>query len=107
VQEFSAAVTVCDTEGVILDMNIKSAQTFAADGGKDLIGRNALDCHPEPSRSKMQQLLTEQRANVYTIEKAGLKKLIYQAPWYQEGRFSGIVELSIEIPAEMPHFARG
>jgi transcriptional regulator with PAS, ATPase and Fis domain len=106
VQEFPAAITVVDTEGVILGMNAKSSEAFAADGGAELIGKNSLDCHPEPARSKMQLLLAEQRANIYTTEKAGVKKLIAQIPWYCDGRFAGLVELAIEIPAEMPHFVR-
>ncbi len=44
--------------------------------------------------------------NVYTIEKKGKKKLIYQAPWFLDGAFGGLVELSLEIPFEMPHFIR-
>jgi len=44
--------------------------------------------------------------NVYTIEKAGIKKMIYQTPWYQNGKVAGLVEISIEIPFDMPHFIR-
>jgi hypothetical protein len=44
--------------------------------------------------------------NVYTIEKGGAWKLIYQAPWYQGGRYSGLVELSLEIPAQIPSLVR-
>ncbi len=45
--------------------------------------------------------------NVYTIEKNGIKKLIYQSPWYENGEYAGFVELSLEIPFELPHFVRG
>ena len=45
--------------------------------------------------------------NIYTIEKKGIKKLIYQAPWFQDGQLAGLVELSLEIPFDMPHFLRG
>ena len=38
--------------------------------------------------------------------KAGVKKLIYQTPWYENGEFRGLVELSMEIPFEMPHYVR-
>ena len=47
------------------------------------------------------------QSNVYTIEKNGLKKLIYQSPWYQNGAYAGFIELSLEIPFELPHFVRG
>jgi transcriptional regulator with PAS, ATPase and Fis domain len=106
VQEFPGAVTVCDREGVIVAMNDKSARTFAADGGAALIGTSLLACHPEPARSKLQELLASGRTNVYSIEKQGIKKLIYQSPWYEKGVYSGLVELSLEIPSEIPHFVR-
>jgi PAS domain-containing protein len=107
VEEFPGAVTVCDREGVILAMNDKSAQTFESDGGAALIGTNLLACHPEPARTKVQEMLASGRINVYTIEKKGIKKLIYQSPWYEKGVYSGFVELSLEIPFEIPHFVRG
>jgi transcriptional regulator with PAS, ATPase and Fis domain len=104
---FPGAVTICDTGGIILAMNDKSISAFEDDGGAALIGQNVLDCHPEPARSKLADLLENEQANVYTIEKKGVKKLIYQAPWYDEGQYAGIVEVSLEIPFEMPHFVRG
>ncbi len=106
VKELPIAVTVIDASGVILEMNDKSAATFQADGGLALLGTNSLACHPEPSRSKLQQLLQTPKANLYTIEKGGIKKLICQIPWRRDGKFAGIVELSIELPADLPHFVR-
>lgn len=106
-KEFPGAITVCDKDGIILDMNDRAAQVFAADGGRALIGRNALDCHPEPARTKLRNLLESGKPNVYTIEKKGVRKLIYQAPWYENGEYRGFVELSLEIPEAMPHFVRG
>jgi len=107
VKEFPVAITVCDPNGIITEMNEKAAQAFAADGGRQLIGTNALDCHPEPARSKFARMLATGQTNVYTIEKHGVKKLIYQTPWYQDGQFSGFIELHLEIPWEFPHFVHG
>ena len=106
VDEFPGAITVCDDRGIILAMNAKAAQVFQEDGGRSLIGTSVLDCHPEPARSRVAALLESHQSNVYTIEKKGVKKLIYQAPWLIQGRFAGLVELSLEIPFEMPHFIR-
>jgi len=103
---FPAAITVCDPDGIILEMNAQSAQVFAADGGRLLIGKNLLDCHPEPARTKTQRLLASHEVNAYTIEKNGVKKLVYQAPWFKDGAYAGLVELSIQIPFELPHFLR-
>lgn len=104
--EFPGAVTVCDRNGIILQMNDQSAMTFEAEGGRALVGTNLLACHPEPSRSKVAELLAHPRVNAYTIEKRGVRKLIYQAPWFRNGDVQGIVELSLEIPMDMPHFER-
>ena len=106
IKEFPASVTVCDRAGIILDMNDKAAKGYEKDGGRALIGCNILDCHPEPARTKTQALLTLGEKNIYTIEKNGIKKLIYQSPWFVEGEYAGFVELSLEIPFEMPHFIR-
>ena len=105
-KEFPGAVTVCDRGGVILEMNDKSAKTFAKDGGLALIGKNLFDCHPEPARSKLRGMMEARQTNVYTIEKDGIKKLIYQSPWYLDSEYAGFIELSLEIPFEMPHFIR-
>jgi len=105
-EEFAVAVTVCDAEGIILYMNQKSAATFNADGGKNLVGSNLFECHPQPARDKLFQMMKAQSTNVYTIEKMGQKKLIYQAPWFKQGKYAGFIELSIVIPLVMPHFIR-
>ncbi len=107
VKDFPGNVTVCDTQGTIVYMNQKAQRTFAADGGPALIGRSLFGCHPEQAAAKLRALLETQQTNVYTIEKNGVKKLIYQAPWFEGGEFAGLVELSLEIPFEMPHFVRG
>ena len=106
VKELKAAITVCDREGVALEMNDRAAVTFEKDGGRELLGKSLLDCHPERARALFEELLRTGGTNVYTIEKNGVKKLIYQAPWTVDGEFRGIVELSLPIPFEVPHFVR-
>jgi transcriptional regulator with PAS, ATPase and Fis domain len=106
IKEFPAAVLVCDVEGTIIEMNAQAAKDFETDGGEKLLGKNLLDCHPEPARSKLRDIVAYQKTNVYTIERAGVKKLIYQAPWTIDGRYAGLVEISFEIPAKIRHFPR-
>ncbi len=106
VREFPGAITVCDPNGIILEMNDKAALLLAKDGGRELIGKNVLDCHPEPSRTKLEQMLKRRETNVYSIEKNGVKRLIYQSPWYVSGQYAGFVELGLEVPFEIPHFLR-
>lgn len=105
-EEVNFAITVCDKDFKVLEMNQKSAKTFAKDGGKALIGTSLMNCHPEHAREKIKQLMAGAKTNAYTIEKNGVKKLIYQTPWYKDGKTAGLVELSFELPAEMPHFVR-
>ena len=106
VREFPGAVIVCDETGTIVEMNDRAVLNYEASGGRALIGQDLLDCHPEPARTKLAALMDGRRANVYTIEKNGLRKLIYQAPWFRDGRYAGFVEIAFEIPADMPHFVR-
>ena len=106
IRDFPAAITVCDAAGIILALNDRACAAFADDGGAALIGTNVLACHPEPARTKLAALLESGTLNVYTIEKNGVRKLIFQSPWYDEGRYAGFVELSLPIPREMPHFIR-
>jgi transcriptional regulator with PAS, ATPase and Fis domain len=106
IKSFPAGITVCDVHGTILEMNDKAIYAFKEDGGKKLLGKNLLECHPEPARLQLAEMLRTEKPNYYTIEKHGIKKLIYQNPWYRDGIYAGFVELSLPIPSEMPHFIR-
>jgi len=100
------AITVTAADGTITEMNPRSVETYAADGGAALIGRSVFDCHPEPARTITLGLYRDRQPNSYTIRKAGQKKVIHQLPWFVDGEFAGFVELSIPIPDELPHFDR-
>lgn len=105
--EFPGAVTICDRDYTVVYMNDKAAATFEKDGGRSLLGQKLLACHNENSKAIMARIMETGIPNTYTIEKKGVKKMIYQAPWRKEGRIAGLVELSMEIPFELPHFVRG
>lgn len=100
------AQTVCDSNGIVLYMNEKAGQVFAKYGGRELIGKSLMDCHTPKSRERILDLLKTGTSNSYTIKKNGVKKLIHQTPWYSQGKIAGLIEISIELPAEMPHFER-
>ena len=106
IKEFPAAITVCDKQGIVIDMNNKACSTFAEEGGAKLIGHNLKDCHKPESWAKIEAMMESGRPNTYTIEKNGVRKLIYQQPWYMDGEVAGVVELSIELPKEMKHHVR-
>jgi len=106
IKNISAAITVSNVNGIIIYMNEKSAKLFEKDGGYDLIGRKLSDCHSNQSNKIIEELINEKKSNSYTIEKNGIKKLIYQTPWYDNGDVGGLVEISFEIPFELPHHVR-
>ena len=106
VDEFAGAVTVCDAAGVILEMNARAVRMFEKQGGRGLVGSNVLDCHPEPARTKLRELMERREAQTYTIEKGGRKKLVHQAPWHRDGEYRGFVEIVLPLPETLPHFVR-
>jgi transcriptional regulator with PAS, ATPase and Fis domain len=102
-----AAITIADVNGTIVAMNARARETFANDGGGALVGRSVFDCHPDRARAKLRALYESRRPNHYTIRKKGQKKIIHQIPWFENGAFAGLVEISIPIPDELAHFERG
>jgi transcriptional regulator with PAS, ATPase and Fis domain len=107
VDTINISAMVMDAQGVIIEMNEAAVETFESDGGRDLLGKNLYDCHSAESNEIIKRLVRDGASNVYTIGKKGKKKLIYQTPWYNpDGSVGGLVELSIVLPPEMPHFDR-
>jgi transcriptional regulator with PAS, ATPase and Fis domain len=106
IKEFPGTIIVCDTQGIILEMNQRAIKSYQNQGGESLIGTNLMDCHPEAARERLKGLMERQEANCYTIEKKGSHRFIYQTPWYQEGKYAGFVEIVMTVPAKIPHFVR-
>lgn len=100
----NCAITVCDADCRIIYMNARSRETYKKHG--DLIGYNLLDCHPERAQAIICRLLAEGGQNCYTIEKKGVHKMIYQSAWTRDGKVAGLVEVSIVLPDELPHYVR-
>ena len=46
---------------------------------------------------KIKEIIHDKKSNIYTIEKNGLKKFIYQSPFYENGEIKGLVEIVFEI----------
>ena len=53
---------------------------------------NILDCHPPHARGILEGMLEKGFENAYMIEKNGKKKLIYQAPWFENGKQAGLFQ---------------
>lgn len=101
------AITVCDADGIFIEMNDQADKTFAKYGGRELIGKSAYDYHPPHCNDMIRKMIATGKAHSYTIDKAGQKKLIHQQPWFKDGIIAGVVEFSIVLPDDMPHYVRG
>lgn len=107
------AVTVSDRDGNVIYQNDSSIEVNG-----DARGRNLEQCHNPKSWEMICKMIAENISNVYTISKKGKKKLIYQTPWYETENGerkteneklepAGLVEFSIILPENMPHYDRG
>lgn len=105
-EELPCAVTVCDRSYTILYLNARAAEVNAHDGGKSLVGKSLLACHPPKARAKLRKVMASGKPNVYTVEKNGVRKMIYQAHWRRNGRVAGLIEVTFELPPHVPHFVR-
>lgn len=106
-KSIDAAITVCDIDMKLLYMNKMAARNFSGPDGPPPLGSNLQSCHKPHSIEAMKAMLSSGKSNIYTILKSGQKKLIWQAPWMKEGRIAGLVEISIQLPENMPHYDRG
>ena len=101
VEEFPAAITVCDVHGTIVGMNRASKLNFARNGGADLIGTSLFDCHSDASNKKIKKMLRREAGQTYITEKNDKKRLVSQSPWYRDGEFAGLVETIIDLPGDI------
>lgn len=105
-RDMDVAITVCDTQGVIVYQNDRSIEINCKDG-RSMVGQSLMPCHNERSRAIIARMLNENVVNVYTITKHGRRKLIFQSPWRVDGKVCGLLELSMFLPDSIPHYDRG
>ena len=74
----NCAVTVCDTEGVIIYQNKQSISVNGDYRGKSMIPATT------SARRDHARILEKGDTNAYTIEKKGIRKMIYQTAWRRE-----------------------
>ena len=103
-REMDCAITVCDANADIIYMNDSSRRINSPEA--DIIGHNLRQYHPPRAIEIIERLLREGGYNAYTISKRGQRKMIYQAAWRQAGQIAGLVEISMVIPEELPHYVR-
>ena len=103
-REMDCAITVCDANADIIYMNDSSRRINSPEA--DIIGHNLRQYHPPRAIEIIDRLLREGGYNAYTISKRGQRKMIYQAAWRRQGQIAGLVEISMVIPEELPHYVR-
>jgi transcriptional regulator with PAS, ATPase and Fis domain len=96
-----ASITVCGQDGEIIYMNETSAIHYQKDGGRTLMGKNLLACHPGDSQEVVRKMLQAPVINLYITDKNGQSTLVYQAPWFRKGKHAGIVEMLIPLPEKL------
>ena len=101
-KELDAAVCVCDLKGIVTYMNKKGVIAY----GSDLTGKEIYSCHPAPALEKFKNLMASGKENIYSIEKNGIKKMVYQLPLVENGKCVAYAEIVKEIPKEVPHYIR-
>lgn len=106
VDEFPGMISVCDKDGKILAMNQKISDYFKDTGGKNLVGSNLFDCHSKQSGEMIKEQMKSQKTIVYTAEEDGQTELVIHAPWFQNGQFAGIVEITVPLEGEIKHLLR-
>ena len=105
-ESIPCAVTVCDRKYKILYMNEMSAEVNEENGGKALIGKNLMDCHPPEAQEKLREVMASRKPYAFTVERKGVKKLAFQSHWRRNGRVAGIVEMYFELPRNIPNLRR-
>jgi len=105
-KEFPGMISVCDENGVIVGLNDQEADYFKDQGGLKLIGTSLYDCHNAQSATMIKAMNKVQKQRVYFAEENGQRELVIQSPWYQNGEFAGLVEISVEVQGEIPLIKR-
>lgn len=101
-KELNCGITVCDSHGNIIYMNDKAILLKHG----DLTGKNIFECHNPNSCEIICHLLETGGQHIYTIEKNGIRKLLYQSAWKEQGVVKGLCEFMVELSGPIPHFVR-
>ncbi len=102
--QLPCALTVCDRKYKILYMNEKAAE--ANSEGMALVGKSLMDCHPPSARRKLRHVMSAGKPHVFSIERKRVKRIVYQGHWKKNGKAGGLVEISFELPRDMPNLRR-
>lgn len=57
IEQDKSAVVICNTEHIIIYMNLSAKLRYAKRGGEKLVGKSILDCHNSDSTDKIQKTI--------------------------------------------------
>lgn len=82
IEQDRAAIVICDCNHIIQYMNQAAMIRYAKRGGKELVGRNLLDCHNEHSKEIIIKILDwfwedEKNNMIYTYKNEKENKDVY------------------------------
>jgi sensor histidine kinase regulating citrate/malate metabolism len=101
-RDIDAGIVVCDAAGVILSMNESAVRMFRKSGGRDLIGRNILECHPDRTIKQVEELLEKKESYCYMVDIKGSRSMLFLNPWYENEVYGGFVEFIFSLPGDVP-----
>jgi len=93
-----AAIVICDTNHIIQYMNPVAIARYAKRGGKELIGKNLLECHNPQSQEMITKILNwfqedEKNNMIYTFKNEKENKDVYMVALRDEdGNLIGYYE---------------
>ena len=105
-EQLQCAVTVCGADYRILYMNEKSGEVNRESGGRSLVGKSLLDCHPAAAKRKLKRVMVSAKPNVYVVERKGKRKIVFQGQWMRRGKVAGLVEFYFELPKSLKLMVR-
>lgn len=85
-----SSIVICDLNHKIVFMNKAAIRNYAKRGGKELIGRNLLDCHNEHSVEMIKKVVSwfaedENNNMIYTFHNDKDNKDVYMVALRDEG----------------------
>ncbi|MEW6443161.1 MAG: PAS domain-containing protein [bacterium] len=100
----NVAIVAADADFKVVYENEKCRKLFQeVFGREDYVGSNLSECHKPETTEKMKahyQDFKERKKGLYffTMDLPNRKGILVNVPYYEGGRFAGVVELVFEIP---------
>lgn len=97
IEQDKCSIVICNLEHEIIYMNPAAIEHYAGRGGKNLIGKNLLDCHNAESKEKILRVAewfakSADNNIIYTYHNDKQNKYVYMIALRNEDRLIGYYE---------------